>query len=54
MLFVASSYLGRVDASDSKREYLCSIDGVGAWLMAPEVSLCVVNDQPIGNPKRKV
>jgi hypothetical protein len=26
----------------------------GAWLMAPEVSLCVVNDQPVGNPKRKV
>jgi hypothetical protein len=27
MLSVASSYLGRVDASDSKREYLCSIVG---------------------------
>jgi hypothetical protein len=27
---------------------------VGAWLMAPEDSLCVVNDQPVGNPKRKV
>jgi hypothetical protein len=26
----------------------------GAWLMAPEDSLCVVNDQPVGNPKRKV
>jgi hypothetical protein len=26
----------------------------GAWLMAPEVSLCVVKDQPVGNPKRKV
>jgi hypothetical protein len=27
MLSVASRYLGRVDASDSKREYLCSIVG---------------------------
>jgi hypothetical protein len=27
MLSVASTYLGRVDASDSKREYLCSIVG---------------------------
>jgi hypothetical protein len=27
MLFVASRYLGRVDASNSKREYLCSIVG---------------------------
>jgi hypothetical protein len=26
----------------------------GAWLMAAEASLCVVNDQPVGNPKRKV
>jgi ribonuclease HI len=26
----------------------------GIKLMAPEVSLCVVNDQPVGNPKRKV
>jgi hypothetical protein len=26
----------------------------GAWLMAPEDSLCVVNDQLVGNPKRKV
>jgi hypothetical protein len=26
----------------------------GAWVIAPEVSLCVVNDQPVGNPKRKV
>jgi hypothetical protein len=26
----------------------------GVKLMAPEVSLCVVNDQPVGNPKRKV
>jgi hypothetical protein len=26
----------------------------GAWVMAPEDSLCVVNDQPVGNPKRKV
>jgi hypothetical protein len=26
----------------------------GAWLMAPEDSLCVVNNQPVGNPKRKV
>jgi hypothetical protein len=25
--FRASSYLGRVDASNSKREYLCSIVG---------------------------
>jgi hypothetical protein len=37
MLSVASSYLGRVDASDSKREYLCSIFGfmplfnLGEW-----------------------
>jgi hypothetical protein len=30
MLSVASRYLGWVDASDSKREYLCSI--VGSWL----------------------
>jgi hypothetical protein len=30
----------------------CYIAGVK--LMAPEVSLCVVNDQPVGNPKRKV
>jgi hypothetical protein len=27
MLSVASRYLGRVDASDYKREYLCSIVG---------------------------
>jgi hypothetical protein len=27
MLSIASRYLGRVDASDSKREYLCSIVG---------------------------
>jgi hypothetical protein len=27
MLSVASRYLGQVDASDSKREYLCSIVG---------------------------
>jgi hypothetical protein len=27
MLSVASRYLSRVDASDSKREYLCSIVG---------------------------
>jgi hypothetical protein len=27
MLSVASRYLGRVDANDSKREYLCSIVG---------------------------
>jgi hypothetical protein len=27
MLSVASRYLGRVDASNSKREYLCSIVG---------------------------
>jgi hypothetical protein len=27
MLSVATRYLGRVDASDSKREYLCSIVG---------------------------
>jgi hypothetical protein len=26
----------------------------GAWLMVSEISLCVVNDQPVGNPKRKV
>jgi hypothetical protein len=26
----------------------------GAWLTAPKASLCVVNDQPVGNPKRKV
>jgi hypothetical protein len=26
----------------------------GTWVMAPEDSLCVVNDQPVGNPKRKV
>jgi hypothetical protein len=26
----------------------------GAWVTAPEDSLCVVNDQPVGNPKRKV
>jgi hypothetical protein len=32
----------------------CCLVGAGAWLMAPEVSLCVVNDQPVGNPKRKV
>jgi hypothetical protein len=37
MLSVASSYLGRVDSSDSKREYLCSIVGfmplfnLGEW-----------------------
>jgi hypothetical protein len=30
MLSVVSSYLGRVVASDSKREYLCSI--VGSYL----------------------
>jgi hypothetical protein len=35
---------------------VCDLDGhtAGVWLMAPEVSLCVVNDQPVGNPKRKV
>jgi hypothetical protein len=27
MLSITSSYLGRVDASNSKREYLCSIVG---------------------------
>jgi hypothetical protein len=26
----------------------------GAWLTTPEDSLCVVNDQPVGNPKRKI
>jgi hypothetical protein len=26
----------------------------GAWLTTPQDSLCVVNDQPVGNPKRKV
>jgi hypothetical protein len=31
MLSVASRYLGRVDASDSKREYLCSIVGSCLW-----------------------
>jgi hypothetical protein len=37
MLSTASSYLGRVDASNSKREYLCSIVGfmplfnLGEW-----------------------
>jgi hypothetical protein len=25
-----------------------------AWVTAPEDSLCVVNNQPVGNPKRKV
>jgi hypothetical protein len=38
--------------------YLISERGIegnaGTWLMAPEDSLCVVNDQPVGNPKRKV
>jgi hypothetical protein len=27
---------------------------VDVWVMTPEDSLCVVNDQPVGNPKRKV
>jgi hypothetical protein len=33
---------------------VAALSTAGAWLMAPEVSLCVVNDQPVGNPKRKV
>jgi hypothetical protein len=33
-------------------EHLAMI--AGAWVTAPEDSLCVVNDQPVGNPKRKV
>jgi hypothetical protein len=37
MLSVASRYLGRVDASDSKKEYLCSI--VGSCLRKHQ-SLC--------------
>jgi hypothetical protein len=26
----------------------------GTWVTTPEDFLCVVNDQPVGNPKRKV
>ena len=33
MLSVSSSYLGQVDASDSKREYLCSIVGSRLYLI---------------------
>jgi hypothetical protein len=43
----------RIEAVDDKGRFSVA-RGAGAWLMAPEDSLCVVNDQPVGNPKRKV
>jgi hypothetical protein len=43
-----------VHPENNEEERPKSCLGDGAWLMAPEDSLCVVNDQPVGNPKRKV
>jgi hypothetical protein len=42
--------LGKIDILASKVDSLVMLlVDVGAWQ-----SLCVVNDQPVGNPKRKV
>jgi hypothetical protein len=44
-----------LDQGDQLKDLMiCYDDTAGAWLMAPDDSLCVVNDQPVGNPKRKV
>jgi hypothetical protein len=34
--------------------FMRTLADAGAWVTAPEDSLCVANDQPVGNPKRKV
>jgi hypothetical protein len=51
MLSVASRYLGRVDASDSKREYLRSIVGfmpLVIWRSVTETSKVVDVMLPLG------
>jgi hypothetical protein len=46
-----------VSLSTAEAEYVSAASCCAqccAWLTAPEYSLCVVNDQLVGNPKRKV
>jgi hypothetical protein len=44
----ASSSSSSIPGNDARKL------AAGAWVTTPEDSLCVVNDQPVGNPKRKV
>jgi hypothetical protein len=54
LLLLHHSALGLPTSGNLTNRGVPSEGTAGAWVTAPEDSLCVVNDQPVGNPKRKV